>query len=83
MSAGGYTRERGIAAIRDGGADLIAFGRLFLANPDLPERFAVDAPLNAYDRSTFYTSDQEKGYTDYPFLSEVAPEQAERLAALA
>ena len=57
MSAGGYTRERGIEAIRDGSADLIAYGRLFLANPDLPERFALDAPLNPYDRSTFYSSD--------------------------
>ncbi len=57
MTAGGYTRERGIEAIRDGSADLVAYGRLFLANPDLPERFALDAPLNAYDRSTFYSSD--------------------------
>ena len=57
MTAGGFTRERGIEAIRDGSADLVAYGRLFLANPDLPERFALDAPLNAYDRSTFYSSD--------------------------
>lgn len=49
-------------------ADLVAYGRLFLANPDLPTRFELDASLNKYNRETFYTSDPVVGYTDYPFL---------------
>ena len=60
-------RESGKEAIEDGLADLIAFGTLFLANPDLPERFMSDAPLNHEDIATFYTG-EEKGYTDYPSL---------------
>lgn len=63
----GYTKERANAALKHGDADLVAFGTLFLANPDLPQRFAVDAPLNQPDQSTFYGGG-EKGYTDYPFL---------------
>lgn len=58
MAAGGYSREAGIKAIEDGHADLIAFGRDFISNPDLPLRFALDAPLTKYNRDTFYTSDQ-------------------------
>ncbi|KAM0826066.1 hypothetical protein ACQ4PT_015674 [Festuca glaucescens] len=65
---GGYDREEGDKAVADGYADLVAYGRLFLANPDLPERFRKNAALNKYDRSTFYTSDPVVGYTDYPFL---------------
>jgi len=64
---GGYDRESGDKAIEEGLADLIAFGTLFLANPDLPERFMSDAPLNHEDAATFYTG-EEKGYTDYPSL---------------
>ena len=56
--------ERAIAA---GEADAIAFGKLFLANPDLPRRFAERAPLNEPDPSTFYTPGAH-GYTDYPGL---------------
>ena len=48
-------------------ADLIAVGRPFLANPDLPERWKTNAPLNEPDYDTFYTAG-EKGYTDYPAL---------------
>jgi len=48
-------------------ADAVAFGVLFIANPDLPRRFALNAPLNEPDPSTFYTSGS-KGYTDYPIL---------------
>jgi len=70
ITAGGYTRETGEAVLADGDADLVAYGRLFLANPDLPKRFALNAELNDYDRSTFYGGD-EKGYTDYPVLEEV------------
>lgn len=64
----GYDKARAEAALASGYADLVAFGVLFIANPDLPERFARNAPLNAPDPSTFYGGD-EKGYTDYPFLS--------------
>lgn len=66
--AGGYDEEDGEKVIKEGNADLVAFGHLFLANPDLPRRFKLKAPLNKYDRSTFYTSDPVIGYTDYPFL---------------
>ncbi|MFZ2300548.1 MAG: alkene reductase [Gallionella sp.] len=64
----GYDKARANAVLADGQADLVAFGVPFLANPDLPERFAKDAPLNAPDASTFYGGN-EKGYTDYPFMS--------------
>jgi N-ethylmaleimide reductase len=67
IAAGGYNRELGEEAIAQGHADLIAFGRWYISNPDLVERFAKNAPLNEYDRSTFYGGD-EKGYTDYPTL---------------
>ncbi|KAF3958346.1 hypothetical protein CMV_016741 [Castanea mollissima] len=66
--AGGYNREEGNEVIASGSADLVAFGRLFLANPDLPRRFEINAKLNKYDRNTFYTHDPVVGYTDYPFL---------------
>ena len=63
-------RESGIEAIKNEKADLICYGRLYLANPDFVERIEKDAPLNGYDRSSFYSPDQVKGYTDYPFLSD-------------
>ncbi|KAL0298964.1 UNVERIFIED_CONTAM: 12-oxophytodienoate reductase 1 [Sesamum radiatum] len=66
--AGGYNRDDGNEVIARGGADLVAFGRLFLANPDLPTRFELNSGLNKYDRNTFYTHDPVVGYTDYPFL---------------
>ncbi|MDD5242280.1 MAG: alkene reductase [Sulfuricella sp.] len=68
MANGGYDQTRASAALASGYADLVAFGALFIANPDLPERFARNAPLNTPDQSTFYGGD-EKGYTDYPALS--------------
>jgi N-ethylmaleimide reductase len=68
---GGFTRETGHQAIADGVADLVAFGVPFLANPDLPERFAENAPLNTPDRDTFYLGDA-RGYTDYPTRGQVA-----------
>ncbi|HEY9639070.1 MAG TPA: alkene reductase [Coleofasciculaceae cyanobacterium] len=68
ITAGGYDREQGNAIIAAGSADLVAYGRLFISNPDLPERFALNASLNPYDRSTFYGGDQ-RGYTDYPTLA--------------
>ena len=67
MTAGGYSLETGNQVIASGAADLVAFGRLYIANPDLVERFAANAPLNPPDRNTFYGGD-EKGYTDYPTL---------------
>ncbi|KAF1002699.1 12-oxophytodienoate reductase 1-like [Apium graveolens] len=70
--AGGYGREDGNNAVAENRADLVAFGRPFLANPDLPKRFELNAPLNKYDRSTFYLSDPVIGYTDYPFLDETS-----------
>lgn len=64
---GGYDLHSGNGAIASGEADLIAFGVPFLANPDLPERFRQNAPLNEPDLATFYVGG-EKGYTDYPTL---------------
>ncbi|KAJ1704574.1 hypothetical protein LUZ63_004353 [Rhynchospora breviuscula] len=66
--SGGYDREEGNKVVAEGYTDLVAFGRRFLANPDLPKRFELNAPLTKYDRSTFYTQDPVVGYTDYPFL---------------
>ncbi|XP_039126409.1 12-oxophytodienoate reductase 1-like [Dioscorea cayenensis subsp. rotundata] len=70
MVAGGFDREEGNKVVKEGGADIVAFGKLFLANPDLPKRFELDACLNKYDRTTFYSSDPVLGYTDYPFLED-------------
>ncbi|KAF8023425.1 hypothetical protein BT93_F0816 [Corymbia citriodora subsp. variegata] len=69
MSSGGFTRELGMKALADGDVDLISYGRLFISNPDLVCRFMVDAPLNGYNRETFYTQDPIVGYLDYPFLN--------------
>lgn len=67
MTNSNYDYESGNKALNEAKADLISFGKLFLANPDLPERFAENAPLNAPDPESFYGGD-EKGYIDYPFL---------------
>lgn len=67
ISAGGYDRDRGNAVLAAGFADLIAYGRLFISNPDLPARLAQNAPLTPYERSSFFGGDA-KGYTDYPTL---------------
>ncbi|XP_004294509.1 PREDICTED: 12-oxophytodienoate reductase 2-like [Fragaria vesca subsp. vesca] len=72
IATGGFDREEGNNAVAEGRANLIAFGRWFLANPDLPKRFELNAPLNKYNRDTFYTSDPVLGYTDYPFLDSSA-----------
>lgn len=64
----GYDREKAQAAIASGHADLVSFGTLFLANPDLVARFKANAGLNSPDQETFYGGD-EHGYTDYPFMS--------------
>ena len=65
----GYDRELALTARRQGSADLIAFGRPFISNPDLVERLRIAAPLNKPDADTFYGGGA-KGYIDYPFLSE-------------
>jgi N-ethylmaleimide reductase len=70
MVNGGYSRETGAEAIAQGDADLIAYGVPFIANPDLPERFRHNAPLNPPDPATFYAPGP-KGYTDYPALAKV------------
>lgn len=57
-----------LALVEDGETDLIAFGRLFLANPDLPRRLAVGGPFNTADPETFFGGDAS-GYTDYPALA--------------
>lgn len=67
ISAGGYMGDTARAAILAGKANAVAFGRLFIANPDLPKRLRISAPLNRYHRPTFYGG-TEVGYTDYPFL---------------
>ena len=69
MANNGYDKASAQAAIATGDADMVAFGKLFLANPDLVQRFRTDAELNAPDPDTFYGGD-EKGYTDYPMLTE-------------
>lgn len=65
----GFDQELGNKWLEEGKADAVAFGRLFIANPDLPQRFARNAPLNEPDPSTFYASGPE-GYTDYPAMEE-------------
>jgi 12-oxophytodienoic acid reductase len=72
LAAGGFKRDTAIAAVKKGEADAVVFGRYFIANPDLVKRYAIDAPLNKYDRNTFYAMEptDTRGYTDYPFLEE-------------
>ena len=64
-----FTKETGEQVIAAGEADAVSFGVLFIANPDLPQRFASGAPLNKPDNTTFY-GDGPAGYVDYPFLAE-------------
>jgi N-ethylmaleimide reductase len=68
ISNGGYDKAKGEAVLQTGTADLVSFGSKFIANPDLPRRFAEDAPLNKGDYATFYGAGP-KGYTDYPMLA--------------
>jgi N-ethylmaleimide reductase len=70
ITAGGFTGEAADAAIRDGHADMIAFGRIFISNPDLPRRLQRGFPLTPYNRATFYGGDVA-GYTDYPEHNEL------------
>jgi len=68
IANGGYDKARAVASVTAGESDLVAFGKLYIANPDLAERFAQDAPLNTPDAATFYGGDG-RGYTDYPRLT--------------
>ena len=70
IAAGGFNGGSAEALLRDGDADMVAFGRSFIANPDLPERLRRNLPLNPYDATTFYGGDA-RGYTDYPFHHEM------------
>jgi N-ethylmaleimide reductase len=74
MLNGGYDAAIGNEVIESGLADLVSFGVLFLANPDLPDRFGKNALLNREDISTFYVG-EEKGYIDYPVLGAGAEEK--------
>lgn len=67
MANGGYDEKTGAEAIENNHADAISYGRPFIANPDLPERYRTGAKLNEPDQDTFYGGGKE-GYTDYPFL---------------
>ncbi|WP_372827791.1 alkene reductase [Polaromonas sp.] len=67
MVNNGYDKAMAEQAVADG-ADLVAFGKLYIANPDLVERLKANAPLNTPDKATFYGG-HEKGYTDYPALA--------------
>lgn len=69
ITAGGYTPETAERALEQHDADLVAFGRLFIANPDLVKRVRVGAPLNRPDTSTFYSGGAH-GYSDYPSLGD-------------
>jgi N-ethylmaleimide reductase len=71
ITNGGYDKFKGNQILETGKSDLVSFGKLFIANPDLPERFILDSPLNELDFATIYSkTDQnlEQGYTDYPSL---------------
>ncbi len=67
MANCGYTQDKAQQSLASGDADLVSFGSLYIANPDLVERFQSDAELNTPDQNTFYGGD-EHGYTDYPSL---------------
>jgi N-ethylmaleimide reductase len=68
MVCGGYDQARAEATLKEGLADTVAFGQLYIANPDLVERFQQHTPLNTPDQNTFYGGD-DKGYIDYPSLA--------------
>lgn len=68
LVGGGFDKQKAEDFLNEGKADAVVFGSLFLANPDLVERFRIDAPLNTPDRDKFYSQGLE-GYTDYPSLN--------------
>ncbi len=72
IAAGGFTGASAEAILQAGDADLVAFGRHFVSNPDLPDRLRNNLPLTPYVRDTFFGG-TEIGYTDYPFHAEAQP----------
>jgi N-ethylmaleimide reductase len=72
IAAGGFTGEAAEAAIAEKHADAVAFGRIFISNPDLPRRLQQGFPITPYNRATFYGG-EAAGYTDYPVYDELAP----------
>lgn len=70
IAAGGFEKDSAEEILKQDDADLVAFGRLFSSNPDLPERLKENQPLNEYDRSRFYGGDA-RGYNDFPLYSEI------------
>ncbi len=71
IAAGGFTADTAEDAVSNGTVDAVAFGRLFVSNPDLPQRLADHLELARYDRATFYTFDRV-GYADYPLAAAMA-----------
>ncbi|KAF8514933.1 hypothetical protein BU17DRAFT_68141 [Hysterangium stoloniferum] len=75
LSANGYTPENAKIAANKG--DIVAFGRYFISNPDLPVRLQKNIPLTPYNYNTFYLKKSPVGYIDYPFAEEVQAKQSE------
>ncbi|KAG2441422.1 hypothetical protein HYH02_010010 [Chlamydomonas schloesseri] len=75
ITAGGYKAANGAPAVANGHADLVAYGRWYLANPDFHKRILLGAEMNAYNRDTFYGGGME-GYTDYPTLEQLKEKAA-------
>ncbi len=81
IGAGGFTPLTAEGAVASGSYDLIAFGRWFLANPDLPDRLREGSVLNVYDRKTFYGGGAQ-GYTDYPDRNQIGDQRARTYALI-
>ena len=82
ISAGGFTRASAAAILRQGDADLVAFGRFFTSNPDLPERFRRNLPLTPYERDAFWGG-TERWYSDFEtYAAQEAAQEAAATAAL-
>jgi N-ethylmaleimide reductase len=76
MVNNGYDRQMAIDVVASGGADLVAFGRPFIANPDLVERLRIDAPLNPLMAQETLYGGGPHGYIDYPTLEQSRAEKA-------
>ncbi len=74
MINAGFNQQSGNEVLEKGHADMVAFGKLFISNPDLPTRFEKDAELAEWDEDTFYVAGA-KGYTDYPKLQDIETQQ--------
>ncbi|KAF5353555.1 hypothetical protein D9756_007780 [Leucocoprinus leucothites] len=86
ISAAMYTRDTAIRRAEERDNEVIAFGKAFIANPDLPMRLKLDLPLNVPDSKTYYTRgdqpDAEAGYNDYPFYTELVDKQHSSIASI-